>query len=338
MIDKYLEIQFVNRVGVYLKNFKQVKARNWAFTHSCETPSKGGKLRVRGGIYEYKPNEEFMVKCFHCGYSARFTTLLKDVAPSLYDEYKLSGYREKVEQPKPIVLKPPSKKLADANLLGLTEVTSLSPTNPVIRFLERRKIPIKHYKLLFVAKHFYQWASRYKPDFAKIKDDSPRLVMPYYSESGRVIGFTARTFSPTVEPRYIHLRIDKDTDFVYGTERIDPGKPIYICEGNIDSLFLDNAIAVGGANYFNDYVRSIKSNCVIIPDSDWKRNKQVGLQLKKAIKDGYQVAFIPDTVKGKDINDIIKDGMSSDELKILIDNNTKSGLNALLEFALMKRY
>jgi hypothetical protein len=136
----------------------------------------------------------------------------------------------------------------------------------------------------------------------------------------------------------MHLRLDPNCDFIYGTERVDPTKTIYVTEGQIDSLFIENAVAVGGANYESAFMRSIATNCVIIPDSDWKRNRQVGKQLMKAIKLNFKVFFVPDWVEGKDVNDFICNGMTIPELELLIDANTKQGLQAQLQFALLKRY
>ncbi len=344
-MDKHLEIQYVNRLGVYLSNFKQTKPRHWAFSHTCEKNEPGRKQKVRGSIYEIKDGEPFNVKCFHCGYSVKFTTLLKEISPSLYDEYRLHFYREPsltkpevAQKALEAVFKDRPEYFVDESLKGLIPVTSLSATNPVIRFLERRMIPKNKYNLLYVVKNFYEWASKFKEEFKNSKDDSPRLVLPYFDLHGRVLGFTARAFSPAIEPRYIHIRIDKDKDFVYGTERIDPSKTIFVTEGQIDSLFIDNCVAVGGAHYGTDFMKSIKTNCVIIPDNDWKRNPQVGKQLKKVIKEGYKICFMPDTVAGKDINDIHKAGMSLKEIREMILENTKSGLQAELEFATMRKY
>lgn len=103
-------------------------------------------------------------------------------------------------------------------------------------------------------------------------------------------------------------------------------------------IFYFGAIAVGGASYSSDFVLGIRTNCVLIPDQDWKRNKQVGDQVKKAILNGFKVCMLPSTITGKDINDIVKAGLSLDELKKLIDNHVYTGLEAQLEFALLKKY
>lgn len=333
-MDAYIDIMYINRLGAQLKNFKQSRANTWAFSHSCEKTSRGKNLKIRGSIYEHK--NTFFVKCFHCGFSTNVQNFLKETSPGLYEEYRLEAYRGN-EKPEEVIEKQTIELEYDTNLNGLIPVSKLPKSSSVLKFLAVRKIPEKHYKLLYVSKHFYQWATAFKPEFAKIQDDSPRLVIPYFDLHGRILGFTARTFSPTVEPRYIHLRIDKQRDFIYGTERIDPSRTIYVTEGQIDSLFIDNAVAIGGANYDTDFMHSIKTNCVIIPDSDWKRNAQVSLQLKKVIAKGFKVCLLPDTIKGKDLNDMVKNGLSLSDLKELVDSHVYNGLSAMLEFALQKK-
>lgn len=337
MTDMYVLINYANRVGVHLTNFKQKKARLWEFSHSCENQQGSKKLKRRGYIYESKAGISLNVTCKHCGYSKSLGNFIREISPSLFDEFRLETYTSTFE---PLIAQQTAEKEnePDVNLSGLIPVTKLPPSSSVLKFLERRKIPQSTYEFIYVAKNFYDWASQYKPDFKKLKDDSPRLVFPYFNKSGDVLGFTARTFSPKVEPRYIHLRVNKSEEFIYGADRVRETGTIYVTEGQIDSLFVSNGIAVGGAHYGGDFINNHKDRIVIIPDTDWKRNPQVGQQVKRAIHHGFRVCFIPNTVKGKDLNDIVKNGMSLAELKTLIDTNTKHGLTAMLEFSLLKKY
>ena len=48
--------------------------------------------------------------------------------------------------------------------------------------------------------------------------------------------------------RYITVRIDEQYPKIYGLDRVDISKPIYVVEGPIDSLFVDNCIAVAGGD------------------------------------------------------------------------------------------
>ena len=59
-----------------------------------------------------------------------------------------------------------------------------------------------------------------------------------------------------------------------------------------------------------------------------KRNKEIVNSLQKFITNGYSVCIWPEGVNGKDINDMILNGMSTDEIISVIDTNTYSGLQA----------
>lgn len=336
----YVQQMFIARLGAQLKNFRQRKPREWTWSHSCETQTGNKKLPTRAGIFPSKDGSTFIMNCHHCGMSMSFLNFMKETSPHLYDEYRIEHYRNQDPANNPATLAGPKIEtpILDINLDGLIPVAGMKQSSPVVKFLNDRKIPLIHHKLFYVAPKFFAWASRYKPEFKDIKNDSPRLILPYFDLHGRVFGFTCRSFDPTDPKRYMHLRLDPNCDFIYGTERIDPRKTIYVTEGQIDSLFISNCVAVGGANYESAFMKSIATNCVIIPDSDWKRNKQVGNQVKKAIKLGFKVFFVPDSVEGKDVNDWVRGGMSMDEVKVMIDSNTKSGLQAQLEFGLHKRY
>lgn len=338
MIDMYILITYASRVGTMLKNFKQKKARLWEFSHSCEKQHGNKSLKKRGYIYETTDGKSLNVKCQHCGYSKSLGNFIRDISPSLYDEFRIESYRGNIENVKPLETAKIEVAPKTTTIAGLIPVVTLPPSSSILKFLERRQIPKEKYPLLYVAKHFFKWAAQFNSEFEKVTDASPRLVLPYFDVSGRVFGFTARSFNPSAVPRYIHIRVDKSQEFIYGASRIDYKKPIYVTEGHIDSFFVDNAVAVGGAHYDTPFINSIKEQAVLIPDSDWKRNKQVGNQLKKAITRGYKVCFIPDTVKGKDLNEIVQNGVSTVQLKDIIERSTKGGLEAMLEFALLKKY
>jgi hypothetical protein len=113
-------------------------------------------------------------------------------------------------------------------------------------------------------------------------------------------------------------------------------KPFIALEGQIDSMFLKNAMAVGNANYGAKFLADHKDNAIIVPDNDFRRNPSVCKQLRKAIESGFKVCMLPSTWK-KDVNDIVKSGVSSQEIEDYIFNNVKQGPSALMEFVLEKR-
>jgi hypothetical protein len=51
--------------------------------------------------------------------------------------------------------------------------------------------------------------------------------------------------------------------------------------------------------------------------------------MENTLKKGVKIVIWPDTMKLKDINDMIKDGMTKDILNHIIKENTYSGLEGL---------
>ena len=87
---------------------------------------------------------------------------------------------------------------------------------------------------------------------------------------------------------------------------------------------MDNCVAVLGFNKF----KLLSKDYTILPDND-RRNYEVLSNLKQRIEDGYNVVLCPDDIQEKDINDMIMSGMTKEELKTIIENNTYQGTRLL---------
>ena len=106
-----------------------------------------------------------------------------------------------------------------------------------------------------------------------------------------------------------------------------------ITEGPIDSLFLDNAIALAGADA---HIKIQPQQCTMIFDNE-PRNKEIVNRMIKAVDKKFNVAVWPKSLKHKDINDIIIAGKTQTEVQTLISNNTHCGLTALQNINNWKR-
>ena len=104
-------------------------------------------------------------------------------------------------------------------------------------------------------------------------------------------------------------------------------------EGPIDSLFIQNCIAVAQSDL---RVPQYKDKAILVPDNE-PRNKQIVQQLERAIDDNYRVVIWPDYVRQKDINDMILSGLDAVEIMDIISNNTFQGLSAKVELQKWKR-
>ena len=110
---------------------------------------------------------------------------------------------------------------------------------------------------------------------------------------------------------------------------------VHIVEGPIDSLFVDNCLAAGGADLFlknkipNDQITYIFDN--------EPRNKEIVNRMYKVIEQDYNVVVWPDEIQLKDVNDLIKSGVTQSELKEVISNNTYSKLSAMTKMNYWKK-
>ena len=81
--------------------------------------------------------------------------------------------------------------------------------------------------------------------FRSINIDYPRLVIPFFDKSGKMFAYQGRAFGNET-PRYITLKLVSEKEKIYGLERIDFDSHVFVVEGPIDSLFIDNCLAVAG--------------------------------------------------------------------------------------------
>ena len=312
--------------------------------------SQKSKKKARGWILE-KDNSAIYY-CHNCGISTSFGKFLKMVDSNLYNDYVVDVGLEKhvfqrpvtkennflpVEKPvgldKLLVPVEPHKK-DDSPLLRIKKVSSLAYDHPVKEYIVKRKIPTnKHFKLYYAPK-FNAWVNTIIPDKLPTEHDEPRLVIPFIDASGNMFGFAGRSFSKN-SLRYITIMIDSNYPKIFGLDDIDFMKKYYVVEGQIDSLFLPNCLAMAGADG-NTSGLSMLENAVFVFDNE-PRNKEIVARMQKAIDKNLKVCIWPSNLTQKDINDMILAGYKDADVKLIIDSNTYSGLEAKLALMMWKR-
>ena len=80
-------------------------------------------------------------------------------------------------------------------------------------------------------------------------------------------------------PKYITIKFDETKQKIYGLDRIDLNKPVMITEGPIDSLFLDNAIALAGADA-DGGITIQHQQCTMIYDNEPRNEHIVNRMIK----------------------------------------------------------
>lgn len=333
----YIDAKYAQILGSRLRNFKQKNDYLWNYSCPVCGDSSKNKLKARGYIYRAKT--DLFCKCHNCGHSTNIGNLIKYVDPQLYDEYVLERYKAgavKQNSHKDVSKIIPEKEtpqlLEDDILSSLERIDKLDVSHPAVKYVLKRKIPRDKWHLLYFAPKFKKFTNSVTPKFVEpIEGEHPRMIIPYFTSAGKCFAFQARAYGDE-DPKYYTIKVDETEEKIYGLDRVDYGKRIYVVEGPLDSLFLPNAIAVSGSSFDTPTIRKLLTNATIVIDNE-PRNKEIVKQLEKYIQLGYSVCMYPDTVTQKDINDmILHGGMTSNEIIELINTNTYTGMEAKLKF------
>ncbi|SVB55801.1 uncharacterized protein METZ01_LOCUS208655, partial [marine metagenome] len=259
----------------------------------------------------------------------------KFMDPLLHKEHVFERFKDgkDTSKDKPEFDLTPSRTLKeftryDKALRNLRRFDELVKTHPAKQFVYDRLIPKEHWDKFFLCSKFYEFSNEIIPGkFPSLEHDHPRVIIPFYDRSGSFFAYQGRAFGKEL-PKYITIKFDKTKQKIYGLDRIDLNKPVMITEGPIDSLFLDNAIALAGADADLDTINIQHQQCTIIFDNE-PRNQQIVNRMIKAVDKNFNLVVWPQSLRVKDINDMIISGKSATQVQKLIYNNTHSGLTAL---------
>ena len=317
-----IDVQYLYNISSRLDRFKK-KSRN-LFNFRCPYcgDSQKNKSKARGFVYAVK--NEYFYKCHNCSKGTTLGKLIEYVDPQLYKQYVIekykSGNNNTVQEPE---FKFEPVKFDDKTLKDLTRFDKI-PNHPAYKmFIENRHLKDYHDKL-YVTWHFYDWVNKLIPNkFPNIKEDHPRAIIPFLDVDNKMFAFQGRAFGDE-EPKYITIKLDENKRRIYGLDRLDINKTIYITEGPIDSLFLPNAIAVAGSDL---EIKNLKRKAVYVFDNE-PRNREITQKMEKLIEKNYNICIWPKSLKYKDINDMVMSGMTPVEIQGIIDNNTFSKLSA----------
>ena len=315
-----IDSKFIGLVSSRLSKFKRVKANLYNFRCPICGDSQKHKNKARGYFYQVKVNTNF--KCHNCGASLSFNNFLKQIDPTLHKQYTLEKFKEGfaggnnfvVEEPKFNFKKPVFKKTLD--------LPKASEVRVAREYLENRKLDAT--KFYFAAK-FKEWTNTQKQTFDTIGRDESRIIIPMYDEDKTLIGFQGRSLGPN-SVKYITVMIKDDAPKIYGLDKIDCQKPIFVIEGPFDATLVENSVAMCGSDLD---LRSFGwSDYIYVYDNE-PRNREIVNRIAKTINRGDKVVIWPTTINQKDINDMV---LSGQNIMNVLESNTYSGLKAKIKF------
>ena len=342
----YIDRKYLGFVTSRLDLYKQKSQDLYNFRCPYCNDSKKNRTKARGYLYR-KANDLFF-RCHNCAKSTTFGNFLKDLDTNAYKQYALERYsngetgHHNYQKPDFSDLQgnafahfanTTSAKTWDK--INLESIEKLPEGHYARDYIKNRKIPQKYWNEVYYTPKFKDFLDAEFPDHGKEEvPNDDRIILLYTNEKGEVTNIAGRALSES-KIRYITIKVS-DEKKLFGMHRVRKQEKIYVLEGQFDSYFLPNAVASGDSNLGSVADSLENCDCVLVYDNE-PRNKDIVKQIEKSVDKGYKICLFPDTVNGKDVNDMIQNGLTIDEIKAIIDSNTFSGLTAKLKFTHWKR-
>lgn len=325
-MSSFIDVKYIQLVSPQLSKFTRKNSSTYNFRCPYCGDSKKHQNKARG--YFFKVKNDFVFKCHNCGVGRTFTNFLKDQNSMLHDQYVMERYKEGLtgkgtQTPNPeFNFHEPKFFSKRENFIDLEKISQLNISHPAREYLEQRKI--KDLDYFYYCPKFKDWTNKQRKVFDTLRQDSARIIIPLRDKDGTLFGYQGRSLAPKAKIRYITIMLDDTKPKVFGLDRIDETKEVYVTEGPFDSTFINNSIAMCGSD-----VDLSGFNCrfVYIFDNE-PRNKEIVYKIGQAIRKGNKVVIFPKSIHQKDLNDMV---LAGHDVQTMIESNIYQGLEATLK-------
>lgn len=290
------DIALERQIRQILSTFQNVNVTQEYYQFRCEIcgDSNTHKNKKRG--YILKKKKPWVYYCQKCGYSKSVLMWMKEYHPLNYKDY----FREILQQTSDKVKSNPLPKIENPKIRPrsieqehtkffipiMARVTPLAAL--AVKLCTDRLIPEVVWTKWFVAVD-----GKYKN----------RLVIPFFDNNGKIYNYQCRALYDYMIPKYLN-RIGDKLNFVYNWYNVDKDTPVIVFEGIIDSIMMENSIAICGANKEVDLSKF--ANLHYLLDND-ETGKKVSIKL---LQEGKSVFIWQNFLKEnnypivKDINEL----------------------------------
>lgn len=343
----HIDLKYTNLLSPYFERF--TRKSDYLFNVRCPLcgDSETKKTKMRG--YIYRKQQRLSYKCHNCHEGLWLGALIKKLAPELYKEYLLETFKENnptahrmhrlLTEPgffdKPTTVTESMRfGLVDQEIFQHAEkISDLPEAHYCRQYVKDRRIPQKFWSKLYYVQSYPKFLLEIAPNHDKKIKDEPRLVIPFYDPFGALLAVSGRALDDS-PLRYITIKVDQQANkLIFGLDRVDQSQVVYITEGPIDSLFLQNAVASGDANLILTAQQLSAAQIVLVFDNE-PRSHEICRQMEKAIKVGLTVVIWPEWIKEKDINAMV---LSGHFVMQIIKDCAYSGLTALTHLTQWKK-
>lgn len=325
------DTKYLRLLSQKLDRFTQKDTNLFNFRCPVCGDSQKNPYKARGYAFLHKGGLTF--KCHNCGASMGFPKFLKFVDDILYKEYVMERFKSDTPSDTPTEFPTLQTQpiLPDVDLDTLaTRVTDLDPFHPAVKFLRERKIPTHHHDDLWVVEDTSTLA-QLNPDVyeGRLSDRTARVVVPYRSTDRTLVGVTARTLGGSTL-RYVNVKVTDDP-MIWGLDRVDTTKTIYVTEGAFDGMFLPNSVSASGSDLKKVETVLPTDRLVYVYDNE-PRSPEILTKILSTIENGRKIFIPPKSMKVKDLNDLVRTNFEVDELPSFINKHTFDTLHAMVKF------
>ena len=318
-----VDSKFIGLVSPRLQKFKKIKADLYNFRCPICGDSQKNKGKTRGYLYAVKADMNY--RCHNCGSSMTLSNFLKEIDPVLQKQYVFERFKVG-KTGRGTVVEEPKFKFEAPKFGPKIDLPRASEVKSAREYLEKRFLDPKKF---YYTPAFKRWVNTIVPKFDDVKYDEARIIIPLIYEN-QVIGFQGRALGPN-SVKYITIMIDEEAPKVYGLDNISRKHPVYVVEGPFDSNFISNSIALCGSD--GDLECHEAYDLIYTYDNE-PRNKEIVGRIERCIRDNKRVVIWPNSIKEKDINDMV---LAGHDVMNVLESNTYSGLEANLQFNTWKR-
>lgn len=332
----FTDAHYINLLSGSLRNFKQKTPE----LYNCSCPfcgdSQKDKTKARG--YFFRDGDRFGFKCHNCGLSTSTGAVIRLVNPSLFMEYRLEKFKDNTFRPKMVKSKKIELVEEPINIIEkkvisskLTSILDLPDNHKAKDYILKRQVPD-------LSRVYYtdNWNTFVVTEFGDKYKDAPsdeRIVLPFINQNKELIGAQGRSLSRT-GIRYITAK-KENNNLVFGLDNWDKFKHTYVFEGPIDSLFVENGLAVASSDLKSIFTRFPlldKDKTTLVFDNE-PRSKEILKLMSECIELGYNICIHSNILESKDINDMIKKGeLTQEGVMCYLQERTFKNLQAKLLF------
>lgn len=323
----------INYAKLYMGKLERFDIRNYSpflAVARCPHCNDSQKNKTKTRFYCYEKDGTIGLFCHNCGHSSSLEKELREFDGYLYQQLLTDRFADSVETRRTEEPKRQQKRILNDSWKDCLVPVGFSPA---ANYLKARKVPQNQWKRLYYTpnlKHTYVNicdAMNIEVDTSKKIPEFECVFIPFLDEKGSLTFSTSRNMDSTSNLRYVTLEFQPSYK-IFGIEQIDRNSTIYVTEGPLDSLFINNAVAVGDAALDRAGQVLPKDKLVLIPDNESRAPVQLK-RISSFIDKGFSIVIWPKHILHKDINDMAKAGLN---VKEIVELNTYQGLSAKLAF------